>query len=126
LLVTGNAVVQSSKLGATTPAGIYLVNTSIVVTDLASINTKSDSLWNWAAIATINSNTNLALTGLAAGTYKAYAVDLAGNISAASAGTVTLTPATPSAPDLAAASDTGASSTDNTTADNTPTFDLQV
>ena len=36
----------------------------------------------------------------------------------------TATPATPAAPDLQAASDTGVSQTDNITADNTPTFDL--
>ena len=36
----------------------------------------------------------------------------------------TATPATPAAPDLQAASDTGVSQTDNVTADNTPTFDL--
>ncbi|MHB1038428.1 MAG: Ig-like domain-containing protein [Pirellulales bacterium] len=37
-----------------------------------------------------------------------------------------LPPSTPPAPDLQAPSDTGASSTDNITADNTPTFDLLV
>ena len=66
---------------------------------------------------------------LAAGVYSFTAIqtDAAGNgPSVASAGlSVTIdtaVPAAPSAPDLAAASDTGASSTDNITSDTTPTF----
>ena len=51
--------------------------------------------------------------------------DLAGNISAASAGltvTIDLVATAPSAPDLFAASDSGPSNTDNVTNDETPTF----
>ncbi len=57
---------------------------------------------------------------------KARGSDDAGNFGAGSAGlTVTVdvtAPAVPSAPDLAAGSDSGASNTDNITSDTTPTF----
>jgi len=60
--------------------------------------------------------------------YQVTAVDAAGNESALSPGlsvTIdTVAPAAPSPPDLQAASDSGVSSIDNVTADNTPTFDL--
>jgi large repetitive protein len=65
---------------------------------------------------------------LAAGTYgfTARTEDAAGNLSPASAVLPvvidTTAPAAPSAPDLAAGSDTGASGTDDITADATPTF----
>ncbi|HEY9237187.1 MAG TPA: DUF4347 domain-containing protein [Phenylobacterium sp.] len=59
-------------------------------------------------------------------TLTAKAADAAGNVSAASPGLAvtidTAAPAAPSAPDLTAGSDTGASSTDNITGDTTPTF----
>ena len=55
-------------------------------------------------------------------------VDAAGNVSGAGGGlSVTIdtaAPANPNAPDLQAASDSGVSTTDNITNDNTPTFDL--
>ncbi|MFO0864209.1 MAG: Ig-like domain-containing protein [Gemmataceae bacterium] len=53
--------------------------------------------------------------------------DLAGNSADSTALAVTIDttpPATPNAPDLQAGSDNGASSTDNNTNDNTPTFDI--
>jgi hypothetical protein len=62
---------------------------------------------------------------LAAGSHAitARVIDLAGNLSAPSAGLmVTTTPATPGTPDLVAASDTGISSTDNITNVTTPLF----
>jgi len=59
-------------------------------------------------------------------TVTAKATDLAGNVSAASAGLVvtidTTAPAAPTVPDLAAGSDTGVSDTDNVTNDTTPSF----
>ena len=59
-------------------------------------------------------------------TFTATVVDAAGNISDASTGLVvtidTSAPAAPSAPDLAAGSDLGSSSTDNITSDTTPTW----
>jgi YVTN family beta-propeller protein len=64
--------------------------------------------------------------GQGAHTFEARAIDAAGNADATSAShtwTVdTVAPAAPSAPDLDAASDTGASSSDNLTGDTTPTF----
>jgi large repetitive protein len=60
----------------------------------------------------------------------AKATDAAGNTSAASGAlSITIDTAKPGAPtrvDLIAASDTGASSTDNITNDNTPTFDVDA
>ena len=66
-------------------------------------------------------------SALAAGvhTLTARQTDLAGNVSAASAGlavTIDLVAAAPSAPDLSAASDSGPANTDNVTNDETPTF----
>lgn len=58
-------------------------------------------------------------------TLSATAADAAGNISSASTGllvTIASAPGTPATPDLDAASDTGSSSVDNITKDNTPTF----
>ncbi len=59
-------------------------------------------------------------------TLTAKAVDIAGNTSAASGGVTvvidTTAPAAPGTPDLDAASDTGASNSDNITGDTTPTF----
>jgi len=66
-------------------------------------------------------------SALAAGAHsiKVRATDLAGNVSALSTGlsvTIDTTIATPVTPNLAASSDSGASSTDDITNDNTPTF----
>jgi hypothetical protein len=89
----GNAVVQSSESGT-----VYLVNTSVTVTNLASITSAADASWNSASITSASTNTNLAVTGLSAGTYKAYAVDAAGNLSLVSTATVTVLPQTPGTP----------------------------
>jgi hypothetical protein len=86
----GNAVVQSSEIGTA-----YLVSSAITVTNLASITGAADSAWNSASIAAANTNTNLAATGLASGTYKTYSVDAAGNLSAAASGTIIVLPPAP-------------------------------
>ena len=109
----GNAVVQSTEVGTA-----YLVNSTVTVSNVASITSAADALWNSVAITTANTNTNLAATGLGDGTYKVYAVDAAGNLSAAAGNTVTIdtTPdAAPAGLDLATVDDTGSSSTDNVT-----------
>jgi hypothetical protein len=111
--------VQSTETGTA-----YLVNESVTVTDLASITSSAGNLWNSANVTAANTNTALSAAGLISGTYRVYTVDAAGNLSAASANAVTINPASPGAPDLQAASDLGASSTDNITSDNTPTFDI--
>jgi hypothetical protein len=118
VLAPATATVQSTKAGT-----LYLVNTSVTVTDLASITGAASTLQTSKVVTT--ASTTLATTGLIPGTYKAYSVDSAGNLSAASSGTLTVVPATPTpAPVLASASDTGSTNSDKTTSDNTPTFDL--
>ncbi|MGA1363225.1 MAG: Ig-like domain-containing protein, partial [Ilumatobacteraceae bacterium] len=80
-----NATVQGSATGT-----VYLVNTSVTVSNLSSITGAAGDLWNSVSISSANSNTSLALSGLSAGTYKAYLADGSGNLSPASSGTVTV------------------------------------
>lgn len=73
-------------------------------------------------------STTVTLSTLADGLVAATATlsDAAGNTSAAGSDTAmkdTVAPAAPSTPDLAAASDSGSSNTDNITNDTTPTFE---
>jgi hypothetical protein len=82
---TQNAVVQSTETGTA-----YLVDSTLTVSSLADITGAANDRWNQATISTANTNTNIAATGLSDGTYKAYATDAAGNLSAASTGTVTV------------------------------------
>ncbi|WP_369407942.1 Ig-like domain-containing protein, partial [Roseomonas rosulenta] len=79
-----------------------------------------------SAVAAADGSWSITSSALADGahTLSVRQTDLAGNQSALSAGltvTIDTTAAAPSVPDLTAASDTGASSTDNLTADTTPT-----
>jgi hypothetical protein len=67
-----------------------LVNTSVTVTNLASITGSAGNLWNAITITAANLDTSLAATGLSAGTYKVYTIDQSGNLSAASSGSVTI------------------------------------
>jgi Ca2+-binding RTX toxin-like protein len=80
----------------------------------------------WVDITSKVSGTTLSWNGVTlAGSdvLKVQVVDIAGNASTVSTGYVLDTSApAPSPPDLSAASDTGASSTDNITSDATPTF----
>ncbi len=80
----------------------------------------------WVDITSKVSGTTLSWNGVTlvgSGVLKVQVVDVAGNASTAFTGYVLDTSAAaPSAPDLSAASDTGASSTDNITSDATPTF----
>ncbi|AWI03096.1 beta strand repeat-containing protein [Clostridium drakei] len=78
---------QSNELGT-----VYLVKSTDTVTDKASLDalvagTKATK----ATVGTINNNTTIATTNLAAGSYHVYAVDAAGNVSAASTAVVTVT-----------------------------------
>jgi hypothetical protein len=82
---TGSATVQSTEAGTA-----YLVRSDVTVTTVASITGSGDTNFNSVSIATANSNTSLALTGLADGSYKLYTEDAAGNLSAASANTMTI------------------------------------
>ena len=82
---SGNAVVRSTETGTA-----YLVNTAVTVSNLDSITVAADSQWNSVVISSASTDTNLAATGLADGTYKVYAVDAAGNLSSASSNSVTV------------------------------------
>ena len=80
-----NAVVQSTNTGTA-----YLVNTTVTVSNLASITGAADNQSNSVTISSTATNTNLPATGLAEGTYKVYAVDASGLLSSASSNSVTL------------------------------------
>ena len=75
-------IVQSTEAGT-----VYLVSDSVTVTDLNSLTSAADNLVNSVSV-TANAGTTLALTGLADGTYHAYAVDASGNVSAISGSSV--------------------------------------
>ena len=80
-----NATVQSTETGTA-----YLVKSTVSVTNVASITGAPDSQWNSVSVTSANTNTSLPLTGLVSGTYRAYATDAAGNLSAASSSSVTV------------------------------------
>lgn len=84
--------VQSSETGTA-----YLVNSSVSVSNVASITSAADASWNSVSVATANSATAMSTSGLSDGTYKVYTVDVAGNLSAASVGTLTLDSVAPTA-----------------------------
>jgi alpha-tubulin suppressor-like RCC1 family protein/outer membrane protein OmpA-like peptidoglycan-associated protein len=95
----GDVVTMSATKGSTTVSCTYTIGTGTQSCDLPTL---SAGLWTTSATLT----------------------DAAGNVSSAGTSlgvTIVAPPATPSAPDLAAASDTGSSSTDNITNDTTPT-----
>ena len=82
---SGSATIRSSEIGRG-----FLVNTSVTVTNLASITGASGSLWNAITISAADTDTSLAATGLSAGTYKVYTIDQSGNLSSASSNSVTI------------------------------------
>ena len=82
---SGSASVSSSETGTA-----YLVRTSVTVSSLASITSAADDVWNQVSIASASSATSLAVTGLIDGTYVAYSVDVAGNLSLVSGTSVTV------------------------------------
>jgi hypothetical protein len=86
ITTSGNAVVQSTETGTA-----YLVKTTVSVSNnFTSITGVGTSQWNSVPISLANTDTNLPATGLADGTYKVYAVDVAGNLSSASSNSVTV------------------------------------
>ena len=101
---SGSVVVRSTEAGT-----IYLANSTISVSSLSSITSSNGNLWNSLSVAA-STSTNLLVSGLLEGTYKAYAVDSVGNLSAASSGTVTID-STPPTVVLTASSSTSASAT---------------
>ena len=89
LMNTENATVQSSELGTA-----YLVKSTLTqpttAAELLTLETNNDTSVNHVTITAINTNTNLALTGLVDGSYNLYTVDTAGNLSLASSTAVTV------------------------------------
>ena len=71
---TQNGTVTSTELGF-----LYLVRTSVTVTDEASITGAATDQWRRVTITSGGGNTNQALSALIGGTYRAYAVDQHGN-----------------------------------------------
>ena len=98
---SGNAMVQSTETGT-----VYLVNTNVTVTNLASITGAADNQWNSAALSSLSVLT-LPATGLVDGIYRAYAVDDAGNLSSASTNSVTIDSIAPTANFTAATDNVG-------------------
>ncbi|MDX9749042.1 MAG: Ig-like domain-containing protein, partial [Paludibacter sp.] len=125
-LATGSDTGSSSTDNVTsdnTPTFTGTAEANSTVTVISSVNgtlgtTTADGSGNWSYTAgTMTSGAH---------NITATATDAAGNTSSASSSlsiTIdTTAPSAPSGPDLATGSDTGSSSTDNVTSDNTPTF----
>ncbi len=79
------AVVQSSETGT-----VYLINTDVTVSNITSISEAADNMTNSVVISAANTDTNLTAAGLVTGTYKAYAVDVTGNLSDPSSDNVSI------------------------------------
>jgi len=92
ITTSDSAVVQSTETGTA-----YLVNTTVSVSNLASITVAADNKWNSVTISSADTYTYLTATGLVDGTYKVYVVDAAGNLSSASINSVTIVTAATSA-----------------------------
>jgi hypothetical protein len=101
---TGNATVQSNE-----PGTAYLVRDTVAVTNLASITSAADNVWNSVALSAANTATSLRATGLVDGIYRVYAVDAAGNLSTVSSNSITID-ATPPVTSVATANITTAGS----------------
>ena len=99
---TGSVVVQSTKTGT-----VYLVNTTVTVSNITNITGAADNLWDRVYISSAYTDTYLAATGLVDGTYKVYAVDSAGNLSNASKNSVIVDTTAPTANFAAATDDVG-------------------
>ena len=116
-VATANVTIGTNvATGQSTETGIvYLVKSTATPVSYAQLESllTAPAAATKATVTTINSNTALGTTGLTAGTYKVYAVDAAGNISAASANTITLgTPPSITGSAVTFSADTGTSSTD--------------
>jgi hypothetical protein len=86
LLIGDVVTARSSEIGT-----IYFLQSSASVTDKASLDALvSGGTAVKAAAPTADTDTDFNTTGLAAGTYKAYAVDVSGNVSVASTSEVAL------------------------------------
>lgn len=81
--------VRSSEVGTA-----YLVKSTVTVSNLASITGAANDNYNEVSIAAANTDTTMSTAGLVTGDYKLYVIDAAGNLSIASANTVTVAVAT--------------------------------
>jgi hypothetical protein len=81
--------VRSSEIGTA-----YLVKSTVTVNNLASITGEANDNYNEVTISAANSDTAMSTAGLVTGDYKLYVIDAAGNLSIASANTVTVAVAT--------------------------------
>jgi hypothetical protein len=99
LNASDSAVVQSTENGT-----VYLIRESVNVSNLASITGAADNLWNSVTISTPSTNTSLPVTGLINGTYEAYAVDYAGNLSSESSNSVIIDSTIPTITNVAISS----------------------
>jgi outer membrane protein OmpA-like peptidoglycan-associated protein len=126
-------LLASSDLGTSSTDDITSDNTPTITIpgqatgDVITITASKAGSTNVACSYTVGSPTNCTLGTLADGTWtiSASITDLAGNTGTTQSLPITVDTTAPSAPsgaDLAAASDTGASSTDNLTSDTTPTM----
>ena len=99
--------VRSSEVGTA-----YLVKSTVTVSNLASITGTANDNYNEVTISAANTDTTMSMAGLVTGDYKLYVIDAAGNLSSASANTVTVAVAT--APSVTStAAPTGTASIDS-------------
>ena len=92
---------------------LYLVSQTVTVSNVSSITSAADNLWNSSSVATANTDVTISASGLANGTYKVFAVDDNGNLSAASTATMTVD-STPPSVSIAVSPSTVSSSTAQT------------
>jgi hypothetical protein len=71
-----NVSVRSTEIGTA-----YLVHSSVTVTNVTSITSAADNLWNSVSITAANTATDLTGAGLITGVYTLYSADIAGNLS---------------------------------------------
>jgi hypothetical protein len=112
--------VRSSEIGTA-----YLVKSTVTVNNLASITGAANDNYNEVTFSAANSDTAMSTAGLVTGDYKLYVIDAAGNLSTASANTVTVAVATaPSVTSTAAPTGTasiGSTLTSSVTFSGVPT-----
>lgn len=91
--------VRSTEAGT-----VYLVNNSVSVTSVASINAAAASNKNSVSVSA-NTNTTLTISSLADGTYNLYAADVFNNLSPAVSATIRIDNTAPTASSIAVTSD---------------------
>ena len=108
---------------STEPGAVYLVSESVEVNSLADITGAADNLWNSVGVTSPDAEVFIPTDGLTDGAYRLYAVDLAGNLSAPAALSVTVDSTAPDAPTIQLLDEqSGLPRTESLTDDNTPTF----